>query len=104
MGIYMSLHAKKQAAARGINGQEVGRVCQTVESEIARSKTDEVRVIVHEYGAVMRSKDGSEGNLIVACCDKESGLVKTVMLRYDWQVAKDKAGVGRSVDYVEATK
>ena len=95
---YLSKHAKTQIAARGvITEADVNRVIGALAPKIQALHVHEVRVIVKVFSSKIVCSDGSNGNLVVACVDGRTCVVKTVMLTRAAQVERKS----REVPYLE---
>ncbi len=88
LNVFFSKHATLQADARDINQAEVLEAVQKNADKIARmsSRTNEVKVIV-KHTKYTVARDGSNGDMIVACVDAKTGTIKTVMYQNQWQVS-----------------
>lgn len=89
----LSIHASQQIATRHISTQE--EVLQAVSrhaSHILRlaGRTDEVKVIVRTYQTRIVLNDGSNGDVVLACVDCRTLVIKTVMLQRSSQVARKR--------------
>ncbi len=88
-GIRLSRHAKEQCDARGIaSTEEVEAAVKKAAAKIGKSNTWEVRVVVKQFSNKVSLPDGSNGNLVIACVDPQSGTVKTVMLQRESQTRR----------------
>jgi hypothetical protein len=56
--------------------------------QISAAKAEEVRVIVCQLDVIIHAPDGSNGDLVIACVDRRSLTVKTVMLQRSTQVRR----------------
>ena len=80
--VRMSRHAREQLASRAVvTEEEVIDACTKVEGQIASSRDWQAVVVVKTLEQKVSFPDGSNGDMVVACVDPDSRVVKTVMLR-----------------------
>jgi hypothetical protein len=79
-------HAKHQIDGRGLSLAWVEKRLAQAEAAVLNCKSAEVRVVLQVLPAVHFAQDGSNGDTIVACIDREKLTVKTVMLRCKYQI------------------
>jgi hypothetical protein len=85
----LTVHAAEQCASRGITDPaEVLSACRKVENQIAAADAWEVLVIVKVFAAKQTLPDGSNGEVVLAAVDPDSGFVKTVFLQRKTQVIR----------------
>jgi len=87
----LSIHASKQIATRHITTEE--EVLQAVarhSARIQRSRAPEVKVIVRTFRTRIVLNDGSNGDVVLACVDPQTLVVKTVMLQRSSQVERKR--------------
>jgi len=87
----LSIHASQQIATRRITTEE--EVLQAVARYSARilcSRAPEVKVIVRTYRTRIILNDGSNGDVVLACVDPQTLIIKTVMLQRSSQVERKR--------------
>lgn len=94
--ITLSKHAIEQCNKRGINSAAVLRKLESVEDKIRCYNVAEVRVIVKRLQVTVSAGDSS-GDTVVAALVPGSGIVKTVMFSYGYQIRERS----KTVPYIE---
>lgn len=91
---FITRHAKKRIQTRMvgiITLQEIMDRVDRYRPDLAKMHAyDQVHIVMKKLDKVCHI-NGSSGNLVVACVDPRTVTVKTVMLRYDWQMGTKKA-------------
>lgn len=87
MNAILSKHSKEQAIKRVsglVSEQEILGKVSAVAEQVKSTREWQAMVIVKRLPAVVR-RGKSSGNMVVACVEPSTMVVKTVMLRFDWQ-------------------
>jgi hypothetical protein len=91
----LSKHATERIDGRGITSdREVNAVVSSYAAEIRQHQSEfEVRVVVRSLRFKVSLPDGSNGDLVIACVDPRSLVVKTVMLQRRGQAQRKASQV-----------
>lgn len=98
----LTQHAKRQIRERQVTSDEEVLTVLTRKENLFNTvnpRITEVRITIKKFSSVVVCDDGSNGDIVVACVDRASKRVKTVMLTNTYQV-KQKMKEQLKVKYI----